>query len=166
MSTNHKFFVSDILNVDVDYIVNLTTSLIGQGSIKEFERQALEEDSVAKADEGIGSLYKALRSIVAPKVALMSSETLGKICSFGTERGEDDSVRFCGSRKKQLSFDSWTGLEKVSKFAPKATQGEGKSLGRSMLEEMAVGVIICFACDIILSEPRKQFRQALDESDE
>jgi hypothetical protein len=136
----------------LSYIVNLTTTLIGKSALDELKATG---GNLAKNGK---ALRKVLLPILAPKVAKMNSETLGKICSFGTLNGVHP---FYDCRTHPPKFINQTGINDVCdfKFKPRSLE-----VGRQAIEEIATMVIVSFALDIMFqSEWVKAWDKADDE---
>lgn len=136
----------------LSYIVNLTTALIGKSALDKLKATG---GNLAKDGK---ALYQALLPTLAPKVKAMNSETLGKICSFGTLNGVHPGF---DGRCDPPMFINHTGIDHVCDFEFKP---RGLEVGRQAIEEIATMVIVCFALDIMFqSEWVKAWDQADDE---
>lgn len=125
-------FVSPWID-DPNYIVNLTKSLVTEGTLSKLTSQG-----------ATGSNPRALCLVLTPRLAAelmkLKPETLGLICAYGTEQG------FHYGTAVAAPFLNLTGYRNVmvdGKYDLRAQSG------RSFLETMALFTIVCVARDII-----------------
>jgi len=121
------------------YIVNITVTIIGKSVIDDLKSKGFGPNGK--------KLYQALLTILATKVSSMNSETLGKICSFGTLHGVHQDGYDCRCNPPQ--FINQSGINDVCDFVFKART---LAVGRQALEELSTMVLVSFARDIILQD--------------
>ena len=126
--------------LEPEYIVNITKNLVGISTLSKIETRNPR------------ALFLLLETRLTPKLQEMGSDTLGKICAYGTSDGFHNG----GPLAQTVGFMNLTGFKKVRHY-----DFEHKKDGHELLVEMAVSTIVCIAFDII-----HQFDYVIDREKE
>lgn len=125
---------------DRKYIVNLTKQLVGEQVIDGIKEYAVGPDTV---------LFM-INPVLAPKLAKMRAETLGRICAYGIEYPcvDPDSGFHFQTSILEAHLDN--------------LDLDGKS-GRNLLIEIATSVIVAIVFDIIHQAEYEELDRRTDE---
>jgi len=121
--------------LDPEYIVNITTNVMGKNTLS-----ALTNNREGRNGHALRALFYKR---VEEKVREMSDETLGRICAYGGPKGLHVGPP-C-----QVSFLNMTGYADVLDFLNFGIAGKD---GRGILETFATLTILCIARDIVMQE--------------
>ena len=119
---------------DPDYIVNLTTNIIGKKVLGNFVKWQEGQDGRA--------LYVFFHERIEEEIRKMTTQTLGRICAYGGPNGMHDGTA-CSD-----SFLSMTGFKDIVYW----TLDPEEQDGRSLMEEIAILTIACTTRDIIMQK--------------
>jgi hypothetical protein len=119
---------------DPDYIVNLTTNIVGKNALGNLA--AWQEGQDGRA------LYVFFHERIEKEVRKMSDQTLGRICAYGGPEGMHDGLPHAAP------FLNMTGFKDVMHWTLDPLQKDG----RSLMEEIAILTIACIARDIIMQK--------------